>query len=307
MSTTTFANAKAVKWNVVDGKAVYLGRTRIWPPASQSLQMPNDLHTSTGQEITAYVGDRLHLAAGSTTDWVDAYPALLLLQGGVQTGNYTPGPVGWTLQPVVMPDGSHSKAYVSPSHSADLDTAGMNPGTYQVLAPAFLDFSGCGVLLTIHLLPALVPPEIFLQLPDNPFTPGHRVQVVQVKRGQDVTLLFPKNPLGIDDDEHHPGWRHLTFIGWNPATNEAVDFVAGNEIQTDAKHGNSYDYHYINHGVRSVNRLDSTSFDMYSPIDIRMHMTDRINPGFWVVPVNGNYNTDEYDLQKDALFYLELH
>lgn len=158
MSTTTFVNAKAVKWYTIDCKAVFLGKTRIWPPAAASHQLGNDPYTATNEEVTLFVGDSIHLQAGHGVDWLDAQPAILRLEGGAQKGDFTPGPKGWSLQSATLPDGSNGKAYISNSHSADLDTTGMTPGTYQILAPVFFDFTNCQVLLTIHLLPALVPP-----------------------------------------------------------------------------------------------------------------------------------------------------
>ena len=47
--------------------------------------------------------------------------------------------------------------------------------------------------------------------------------------------------------------------------------------------------------------------DLYGPVhDVRLHMTGMINPGFWIVPLNGNYKLDNYDLNNDGLYYLEL-
>lgn len=154
---------------------------------------------------------------------------------------------------------------------------------------------------TQHVWPPQLQ-EITLQLPDNPFDTRWRQQTIPVLNGQTVILKFPKNPLPA----MNTGWRHMVWVGWDASVNEATDVVATNAVTTNAPPGSTNPYHYVNHGVGSVNRLTARGFDMYTPLDITIHVTDKINPGFWIVPVSGNYKTDDYDLQSDALFYLKL-
>ena len=312
MTTTTFTNAVAVKWNVVDGKEVLLNRKRLWPPAYHPIGLPNDPSNSTGRVIEAFVGDSIKIDSNPTHgfNWLDAGIAIFEVVGGQRVTPAVGPASGFGKETVLLPDGTHGPAFTTMRDDFTIDTHGMKPGTYVLVAALFNEFDSPGVLATIHLKGSLVPGELRIQLPDNPYDPAWTLKTYQVVAGQEVVLIPPKNPLPISDDMNHQTWRHITFVSWNPRTNATSDMLGSNAITSDTPSSAFSAYTFINNGVSSSNRLPALGVDMnalYGPVhEVRLHMTGLINPGFWIVPLNGNYKLDNYDLNNDGLYYLEL-
>jgi hypothetical protein len=158
MTTTTFNNAVAVKWNGVDGKQVWLNDKRIWPSTHHSVTLPSSPDTDTGIVIEAVVGDTIMVrrAISHVANWIDSNIGLFEVVG---TNRVTPavGPKsGMTKSGVLMPDGSNGDAFTASSYGNTIDTHGMKPATYEILGAGFFDFTYAGVLATIHLKPQIV-------------------------------------------------------------------------------------------------------------------------------------------------------
>jgi hypothetical protein len=158
MTTTTFTNAVAVKWNGVDGKMVILNGKRLWPPAWHSIGLPNDPSNDTGRVIEAYVGDSIRINANPTHgfNWIDASIAIFEVVGGQRVTPAVGPASGFRTEQVMLPDGSQGPAFNTMQDDFTIDTHGMKPGTYVLLAAQFSMYDYPGVTATIHLKPQLV-------------------------------------------------------------------------------------------------------------------------------------------------------
>ena len=153
MTTTTFTNAVAVKWNVVDGKEVMLNRKRLWPPAYHPIGLPNDPSNSTGRVIEAFVGDSIRINANPTHgfNWLDASIAIFEVVGGQRVTPAVGPASGFNTELVMLPDGSQGSAFNTMQDDFTINTHGMKPGTYVLLAALFSMYDYPGVTATIHL------------------------------------------------------------------------------------------------------------------------------------------------------------
>ena len=160
MTTTTFTNAVAVKWNVVDAQMVILNGKRLWPAiAWHSINVPNDPSNYTGRVIDAFVGDSISINANPTHgfNWLDAGIAIFEVVGGQRVTPAVGPASGFGKETVRLPDGTQGPAFTTMRDDFTIDTHGMKPGTYVLLAALFNEFDHPGVTATIHLKASLVP------------------------------------------------------------------------------------------------------------------------------------------------------
>jgi hypothetical protein len=311
--TVTFNGATAVKWGTTDGQAVFLNYVQLWPPLRHGFIQTSDPSNTSSQEITVNSGETVALKRDllHAGNWQDGNLAIFAVEP--VTGNWLPVPDlhvrGTLTKGNVSLDGNMLQTYhQSGRHDLQFHTDWLPPGDYVIVGGAFDEyFKGTGVQVLVHVRPWVVPPDIVLQLPDNPFDASHTMQTIEVVEGQDLVLLFPKNPFLSANDSVTPGWRHIVMVGWDPGPPPvALDFLGTDAVKSETPPGNAYSYHFWNNGTKSSNLLDARGIDMYVPVTIRMHMTAAIKPGFWIMPVNGNFNSSEYVLERDALFYIKL-
>ena len=153
MTTTTFTNAVAVKWNVVDAQMVILNGKRLWPPAWHSINAPNDPSNDTGRVIDAFVGDSIRINPNPTHgfNWLDASVAIFEVVGGQRVTPAVGPASGFNTEVVMLPDGTQGPAFNTMQSDFTIDTHGMKPGTYVLLAALFSMYDYPGVLATIHL------------------------------------------------------------------------------------------------------------------------------------------------------------
>ena len=99
-------------------------------------------------------------------------------------------------------------------------------------------------------------------------------------------------------------WRHLCFIGWNAHTNLPIDLIGSGDVSdSEATSGNT-SFEIVNSTVTAPS-ANYWQTDMYNKHDHIITAKQSAYPGFWVVPVNGNFG-NKYDLQKDSAVYFDM-